>query len=184
MHGAKVHAFALASLYESPTCGAHDSGSRADTQNCGGTLVAYRAAIDSALVRLGRSPSSAYNVTSAGSGANAISTARSIGTHHPSGRARAIIQNTQTLTIMNNRIGIGGSSTATHGQTGLHSQGTTEPGSSGAALVIQANAPGGSGGRLIGTLSGGGAACSGSVLNNQPDCTGKFSVAFDGASAS
>ncbi|MEO7431853.1 MAG: hypothetical protein ABIR62_07480 [Dokdonella sp.] len=170
--------------YESPTCGAHGGGSTADTQNGGATLVAHRADVDFSLVRLNSMPSSAFNVAYAGWDANGTATAGSIGIHHPSGWVKAITQNTHTLTTINNCIGTGGGSTATHWKTGPYAQGTTEGGSSGSALLIPSNAPGGGGGRVIGMLSGGGAACSGSVPNTLTDCYGKFSVAFDGSSAS
>ncbi|MEO7432636.1 MAG: hypothetical protein ABIR62_11570 [Dokdonella sp.] len=170
--------------YESSTCGAHGGGSTADTQNGGATLVAHRADVDFALVRLNSMPSSAFDVAYAGWDANGTATAGSIGVHHPSGWVKAITQNTHTLTTVNNCIGTGGSSTATHWKTGPYAQGTTEGGSSGSALLIPSNAPGGIGGRVIGMLSGGGAACSGNVPNTLTDCYGKFSVAFDGASAS
>jgi hypothetical protein len=164
--------------YQSPTCGAHGGGSTADTQNGGATLVAHRTDVDFSLVRLNSTPSSAYNVVYAGWDANGAAVQGSIGIHHPSGWVKAITQNTHTLTTINSCIGTGGS--GTHWQTGPYAQGTTEGGSSGSAILIPAGDASGSGGRVIGTLSGGGAACNGSVPNNQPDCYGKLSVAFNG----
>jgi hypothetical protein len=168
--------------YESPSCGAHGGGSTADTQNGGATLVAHRADVDFSLVRLNSTPSSAFDVAYAGWDANGVAQAGSIGIHHPSGWVKAITQNTHTLTTIDSCILAG--TTDTHWQTGPYAQGTTEGGSSGSALLIPANAPGGLGGRVIGTLSGGGAACSGNVPNSLTDCYGKLSVAFDGPSAS
>jgi len=168
--------------YESPSCGAHGGGSTADTQNGGATLVAHRADVDFSLVRLNSTPSAAYDVVFAGWDANGAAPAGSIGIHHPSGWVKAVTQNTHTLTTVDSCILAG--ATATHWQTGPYAQGTTEGGSSGSALLIPSNAPGGTGNRVIGTLSGGGAACSGSVPNSQTDCYGKLSVAFDGPNAS
>jgi V8-like Glu-specific endopeptidase len=170
--------------YESPTCGQHGGGSDVDTQNGGATLVANRADADFSLVRLNSTPSAGFDVVYAGWVASTDVPLGSIGIHHPSGWMKAITQNTHTLTTINNCIGTGGGSTNTHWQTGPYAQGTTEGGSSGSALLIPAGDPSGYGNRVIGMLSGGGAACSGSVPNNQPDCYGKFSVAWDGASSS
>ena len=54
--------------------------------------------------------------------------------------------------------------------------GVTEPGSSGSPLFNQD-------GRIIGQLYGGGAACSGTVNNGQPDWYGRFDVSWDNGSS-
>ena len=85
-----------------------------------------------------------------------------------------------------NCIGTGAGSSNTHWLTGPYTQGTTEGGSSGSGLWIPASDPGGRGKRLIGVLSGGTALCS-TTNPTQPDngvdCYGKFSVAWNGATA-
>lgn len=168
--------------YQSPTCGQHGGGSTSDTQNGGATLVAHRTDVDFSLVRLNSTPPTGYGVYYAGWDATGLTPGGSIGIHHPSGWVKAITETAHPLTTMNSCIGSGGSQT--HWRTGApYAQGTTEGGSSGSAIVVPAGDAIGHGGLVIGTLSGGSAACNGSVPNNGYDCYGKLAVAWDGASA-
>lgn len=170
--------------YESPTCGAHGNATMQDVQYGGATLLAHRADVDFSLVRLNSQPSSAFQVAYAGWYASTGVPGGSIGIHHPSGWVKAITQNTHAPTTVNNCIGTGGGSTATHWRVGPYAQGTTEGGSSGSAIFIPAGDASGFGNRAIGILSGGSSECSGNVPNAGSDCYGKLSVAFDGPSPS
>jgi len=104
--------------------------------------------------------------------------------HHPSGDVKKITAG-PAPTTMDSCIAT--TTTAnTHWMTGPYTQGTTEGGSSGSGLFAVAGS-GGIAHHLIGTLSGGTAACS-DAAPGQPndgfDCYGKLSVAWNGASAS
>lgn len=167
--------------YQSPACGQHGGGSTSQTQNGGATLRMHRQDVDVSLVELNSSPPIAYNVFYAGWDASGVVPAGSIGIHHPSGWVKAITEDNNGLTTMNSCIGAGSN---THWRTGApYAQGTTEGGSSGSAIVVPAGDASGHQNLIIGTLSGGSAACSGSVPNSGYDCYGKFSVAWNGASA-
>lgn len=168
--------------YESPTCGQHGGGSTSDTQNGGATLIAHRTDVDFSLVELNTTPPGAYHVYYSGWDATGAVPDGSIGIHHPSGWVKAITETAHALTTMNSCIGSGGSQT--HWRTGEpYAQGTTEGGSSGSAIFVPAGDVTGHDNLIIGTLSGGTAACAGSVPNNGYDCYGKTSVAWDGTSA-
>ena len=167
--------------YESPSCGQHGGGSTSQTQAGGATLRSHRADVDVALVELNSLPPTAYGVYYAGWDASGIVPAGSIGIHHPSGWVKAITEDNNGLTTMNSCIGSGSS---THWRTGApYAQGTTEGGSSGSAIFVPAGDATGHGNLILGTLSGGSALCSGSVPNSGYDCYGKFSLAWEGASA-
>lgn len=167
--------------YESPSCGQHGGGSTSQTQAGGGTLRMHRADVDVALVELNNLPPTAYGVYYAGWDASGVVPAGSIGIHHPSGWVKAITEDNNGLTTMNSCIGSGSS---THWRTGApYAQGTTEGGSSGSAIVVPSGDATGHQNLIIGTLSGGSALCAGSVPNSGYDCYGKFSVAWEGASA-
>ena len=149
----------------------------------GATLRATRDDADFTLVELSQAPDESWNVYYAGWDASNTTPAGTIGIHHPSGDAKKITAGPRPSTT-DNCIGTGGSSTNTHWWTGPYSQGTTEGGSSGSGLFVVA----GSGHEklLIGTLSGGFAACSTSnpsVPNDDNDCYGKLASAWNGASS-
>lgn len=168
--------------YQSPACGQHGGGSTAQTQEGGATLLAHRTDVDFSLVKLNTAPPSTYNVYFAGWDSSGDVPGGSIGIHHPSGWVKAITSTTHALTSMNSCIGTGGSQT--HWRTGApYTQGTTEGGSSGSAIVVPVADATGHDRLVIGTLSGGSAACSGSVPNTGYDCYGKLSVAWNGNSA-
>lgn len=168
--------------YQSPSCGQHGGGSTSQTQAGGATLRSHRADVDVALVELNSLPPTDYGVYYAGWDASGVVPAGSIGIHHPSGWVKAITEDANGLTTMNSCIGSGG--TSSHWRTGSpYAQGTTEGGSSGSAIFVPAGDASGHQNLILGTLSGGSAACSGSVPNSGYDCYGKFSVAWEGASA-
>ncbi len=168
--------------YESPTCGQHGGDNQGDnTQNGGATLIAHRADVDFSLVQLNSTPDPSFNVYYAGWDATGDLPDGSIGVHHPSGWVKAITEDSNGLSTMNSCIGSGNQ---THWRTGQpYSQGTTEGGSSGSMIMVPSGDITGHDNLIIGTLSGGSAACSGSVPNAGYDCYGKFSVAWDGSSS-
>jgi len=172
--------------YESPTCGQH-GGDNQDQQTLtgGAQLRAHRADVDFSLTELNNTPPADFTAYYAGWDATGAIPDGAIGIHHPSGWVKAITETAHALTTMNSCIGSGGSQT--HWRTGQpYSQGTTEGGSSGSAIFVPNGDATGHGNLIIGTLSGGSAACSSSnpsQPNTGYDCYGKFAVAWDGSSA-
>jgi hypothetical protein len=150
----------------------------------GATLRASRADADFSLVELTQSPQTAWNPYYAGWDASGTVPSGTIGLHHPSGDVKKITAGPAPATTSN--CIASGTTSSTHWLTGPYSQGTTEGGSSGSGLFAPA-ADGSHAKLLIGTLSGGGAACS-SISPGQPnsenDCYGKFAAAWNGASSS
>ncbi|MEO8460707.1 MAG: hypothetical protein ABI451_09275, partial [Dokdonella sp.] len=168
--------------FQSPTCGQHGGGSQTQTQTGGATLRAHRADVDFTLVELSQMPPASYNVYYDGWDVSGTAPGGSIGIHHPSGDVKAITQGIGTLPTINSCIGTGG--VMTHWRTGApYSQGTTEGGSSGSAILVPFGDPSGHDKLITGTLSGGDAACSGNVPNSGDDCYGKLSVSFNGSSS-
>lgn len=171
--------------YQSTQCATTTGFSLAQNQT-GATLRATRADADFTLVELNTTPSPAWNLFHAGWDASGVAPSSSIGLHHPRGDVAKVTQGTTAPSNYSNCIGTGAGSANTHWLTGPYNQGTTEGGSSGSGLWIPSADASGRGKRLIGVLSGGTALCS--VVNpTQPgnglDCYGKFSAAWNGASA-
>lgn len=148
----------------------------------GATLRATRTDADFSLVELAQPPEDAWNVYRAGWDATGAQPVATIGIHHPFGDAKKITAGPAPSTTSNC---IAGGAPGTHWQAGPYAQGTTEGGSSGSGLFVAAN-DGLRARLLIGTLTGGDAACS-TASPTQPngdvDCYGKFSAAWNGASA-
>jgi hypothetical protein len=173
--------------YQSIECGAlvpPQGGFFGDDQH-GASLRATRADADFALVQLSQAPDPAWSVYFAGWDASGAMPSGTIGIHHPSGDVKKITAGPSPGTV-DNCIGTGGSSTGTHWETGPYTQGTTEGGSSGSALFATAATGGGHARLLIGTLSGGFAACDAfdpTQPNRETDCYGKLAAAWNGASA-
>lgn len=166
---AEASSMALIWNYQSPNCGQHGGGSMADTQTGGATLRAHRADVDFSLVELNQSPPASYNVYFAGWNSFDSAPDGSIGIHHPSGDVKAITQGMGALQTIDSCIGSGG--VATHWKTGgPYTQGTTEGGSSGSPLLVPNGSTYPTQNLVIGTLSGGTAACNGSVPNSGYDC--------------
>jgi hypothetical protein len=174
--------------YQSIVCGglvAPAGGYFNDDQH-GASLRATRADADFALVELLQTPDPAWDVYYAGWDASGALPSGTIGIHHPSGDVKKITAGPAPGTT-DNCIGTGGASANTHWETGPYSQGTTEGGSSGSGLFVKAGNGSGRDRLLIGTLSGGLAACSESnptQPNNETDCYGKLASAWNGPSAS
>ncbi|HMM66515.1 MAG TPA: trypsin-like serine protease [Dokdonella sp.] len=168
--------------YQSTSCATNTGISFAQNQT-GTTLRATRADADFTLVELNQDPDPAWNLYYAGWDATNIAPSGSIGLHHPRGDVAKVNNAPIAPRTTNNCIDTGGGSTNTHWYAGPYDQGTTEGGSSGSGLWIPAGDAGGRGKRLIGVLSGGSAACAGSVPDNGFDCYGKLSAGWDGASA-
>lgn len=157
--------------YESPTCGQHGGGSLARNQS-GATFRASKADVDFTLIELDDVPDSSFNVYYSGWDRSNVASVGAVGIHHPSGDEKSISFANSTLFTVDSCIGNGSS---THWQVTWNS-GTTEPGSSGSGIWNPSTH------LLMGILSGGDAACS---APNDPDCYGKFSVAWQsGSSAS
>lgn len=168
--------------YESTQCGAlvaPADGWFNDDQR-GARLRASRADVDVTLVELDQAPQADWNVYYAGWDASGAAPRSTIGIHHPSGDAKKITAGPAPSVVANCTLSAPIASN-THWQAGPYSQGTTEGGSSGSALFVPA---GGSGQkRVIGTLSGGDAACFGSQPNVATDCYGRVATAWNGGSA-
>lgn len=169
---------------QSLQCGsivAPTQGFYADDQH-GAALRATRADVDVTLLELSGTPESDWNLYYAGWDAGGAAVSGTIGIHHPSGDLKKITAG-PAVSTMGNCI----SSTltsGTHWHAGPYTQGTTEGGSSGSALFGTNGSS--SAHRVIGTLSGGSAACS-QTSPTQPDdgydCYGKLSVAWNGSSS-
>lgn len=100
----------------------------------------------------------------------------SFGIHHPSGDIQKVCRDDQGG--LRTTINFNGDPNTQVWRIADWDLGVTEPGSSGSALYNQD-------GHIIGLLSGGFAACSGTNDNNQEDWYGRFGVAWDfGASSS
>jgi hypothetical protein len=169
--------------YQSTRCGslsAPAGGFFGDDQH-GAALRATRADVDFTLLELSQPPDPAWNVYYAGWDAGGVVPSGTIGINPPSGDVKKItsgpVPGTSASCIVDTPT-----VASTHWVTGPYLQGTTEGGSSGSGLFVPAGA-GNATRRLIGTLSGGAAECSGSQPNADTDCYGKFAVAWNGPSA-
>jgi subtilisin-like proprotein convertase family protein len=143
------------------------------TQNQTGAIFrARRQDVDMALVELAAIPDQSFNVHYAGWDRSGDAPTGTVGIHHPRGDEKAISFSSQLL-IQSNSCIISGTSN-THWTVPRWDDGTTEPGSSGSGIWHPQRQ------RVIGFLSGGGAACG----NSLSDCYGRMDVAWDGADAS
>lgn len=168
--------------YQSMRCGslvAPPDGWFNDEQR-GATLRAARADVDVTLVELDETPQPDWHVYYAGWDANGAAPGGTIGIHHPSGDAKKITAGPAPSVVANCTVDVP-TAADTHWQTGPYSHGTTEGGSSGSALFVPAGSSGQK--RVIGTLTGGDAACLGSQPNFATDCYGRLASAWNGGSA-
>ncbi|UKN01137.1 T9SS type A sorting domain-containing protein [Paracrocinitomix mangrovi] len=150
------------------TAGSTDPGPPYDQTANGATVLTNNGGSDFALLNIDNmtlTDAQNWNLFYAGwdnSDANTVTTGTGI--HHPSGDVKKICQEANALT-----------QTPWNGaacwQIANWDQGVTEPGSSGSPLFDQ-------NGRIIGQLFGGGAACSGTTDNNQPDYYGRIGVSW------
>lgn len=149
----------------------------------GAVLRASRADVDFTLIELNQTPDPAWNLYYAGWDASGATPIGTIGIHHPSADVKKITAGPGPG-ITGSCISDTPTANNTHWATGPYTQGTTEDGSSGSGLF--ASNAGAHARLLIGTLSGGDAACS-SVVPSQPnagtDCYGRLAVAWNGATA-
>jgi len=159
--------------FERPNCGA---GTPDDTQTTSGaTLLSdvdgtpgggVRGA-DHLLMQLSENPADAYDVYFAGWDARGTTPQNVTGIHHPAGDAKKISMENDPLSS----AAYGSptpNNTAPHWRVADWDSGTTEGGSSGSGLFDNTTK------RLVGMLSGGGAACG----NDASDWYGKFSYAW------
>lgn len=156
--------------FESPTCGALSGGSLSDNQT-GAVFRTRRQDVDMCLVELDEFPDPLSEVFYTGWDRSGDVPQGSVGIHHPNTDEKSISFNDDPLTTSGSCIA---SSTNTHWFVDNWEDGTTEPGSSGSGLWDPDSK------LLVGFLSGGLASCT--TLDY--DCYGKFSVAWDGTSAS
>lgn len=171
--------------YESAVCGDLSGGIANNVQTGGGTWRAARVDADFTLVELNTQPDPSFQVYYAGWDATGAVPPSSVGISHPSNDEKALAFNDDPLGTSASCIG-GPGTPGTHWTVDNYEEGMTEPGSSGSGIwntysndPYAPNNP-----RLVGVLSGGGAACAGSVPNTLGDCYGKFSAAWVGASPS
>jgi hypothetical protein len=170
--------------YQSTRCGtlaAPPAGFFGDDQH-GALLRATRSDADFSLLELTGAAEPEWNLYRAGWDASGAAPAATVGIHHPSGDVKKITAGPAPSTIAS--CIVDGAVAATHWRTGPYTQGTTEGGSSGSGLFAAAGASGAR--RLIGTLSGGDAACSSAAPtrpNAGTDCYGQFAVAWNGRDA-
>ncbi len=171
--------------YQSTLCNqlSAPAGGYLNDDQHGAVLRASRADVDFSLVELSQAPDPAWNLYYAGWDAGGATPTGTIGIHHPSADVKKITAGPSPGTT-NSCISDSPTATNTHWATGPYTQGTTENGSSGSGLFA---ANGDAHARLlIGTLSGGDAACS-SIAPSQPnagtDCYGRLAIAWNGASA-
>jgi len=159
--------------FERPNCG---SGTPDDTQTTSGAIL--RADVDGnpggtirqsdhLLMELTENPADNFDVYFAGWDASGNTPQSVTGIHHPAGDAKKISMENDVLTstaYSNNVVNANG----THWRVIDWDSGTTEGGSSGSAIFDDVTK------RLVGMLSGGGAAC----VNDLSDWYGKFSFAW------
>ena len=138
----------------------------------GATLRASNDGSDFALVQINNltlATAQAWGLFYAGWDHTGSPVTSAIGIHHPSGDIMKYARENNNL-VQETWSG------AQCWRVSNWDEGVTEPGSSGSGLWDNNH-------RLIGQLYGGGAACSGTNDNNQPDWYGRFDISWNGASA-
>lgn len=147
--------------YESPTCESEDVELKSIS---GASVVSYSENLDFLLLKLSENIPADYEVLYSGWDARGISSKGAFTIHHPEGDIKkiSIEEDTPYTTTY------AGYDDDAHWAVYDYEVGSTEPGSSGAGLV-SAN------GKLIGTLTGGGSACSNPINDRYQ----KFSSAYN-----
>jgi hypothetical protein len=137
----------------------------------GGVLRAANSNADFTLTELNTAPNPAWGIYYNGWDAtDATTNTRATGIHHPSGDIKKICHSEMAPTKQTTNFN--GNPNAQMWRVASWTEGVTEPGSSGSPLFNQD-------GRVIGVLSGGAAACSGTSNNGQYDIYGRFGIAWD-----
>ena len=172
--------------YQSSICRALSGGeisspspSGLPTQS-GAQLLASSGRSDVTLLRLNGTVPAAANAFWAGWDRRDAAPASAVGIHHPAGDEKRISLENNPITITNRTFNVG--SILLSPGTGLEvanwDSGTTEQGSSGSALFTQDTK------RIVGTLSGGSAQCSGTANNGQSDTYGRLFTGWEGEGGS
>lgn len=151
--------------FESPACGQHGGGSLAQNQS-GAIFRMAKSDVDVTLIELEEMPEPGFQVYYSGWDRSGVTPNGAVGIHHPNNDEKSISFASNALTTVNSCIGTGGLDT--HWNV-VWTSGVTEPGSSGSGIWDPDTH------LLVGTLSGGGSACS---TPFDADCYGKFSVAW------
>lgn len=167
--------------YQSTQCAvlAPPAGGYFGDNQTGATLRATREDVDVSLVELHQAPLPEWKVYYAGWDATGAFPAGTAGLHHPSGDVKKITFGPMPSPTVNCIVDAPPVSD-THWLAGPYSEGATEGGSSGSALFALVGNSGQK--RVLGTLSGGDAACIGTQPNGATDCYGRLSSAWNGAS--
>ncbi|MEM9056120.1 MAG: DUF4215 domain-containing protein [Pseudomonadota bacterium] len=167
--------------FESAMCGDLSGGIASDVQTGGAVWRAARADADFTLLELTTVPDPSFGVYYSGWDATGSVPPSSVGISHPSNDEKALAFNDDALTTTNSCIGPTGVGN-THWNVDNYEEGMTEPGSSGSGIwnTYGPDPYNPVAKRLVGVLSGGSAACAGSVPNAGFDCYGKFSEAWAG----
>ncbi|MBU2018335.1 MAG: T9SS type A sorting domain-containing protein [Bacteroidetes bacterium] len=168
--------------WESPSgqtvcAGTNNSGNGPQNLNVNGaTLKASNVTSDFSLVLLNNKPDSLWGIFYSGwDHSDGLTVTSATGIHHPDGDIKKISKENQSLNQQTIQFNGGQNRTW---QVADWDLGVTEPGSSGSPLFDQNR-------RVIGVLSGGGAACNGTNDNGQADYFGRFGYAWNnGATAS
>ena len=136
--------------FESPSCGQHGGGSKADAQS-GAVLKAEYSPSDVTLLQLDDLPDPAFGVTYAGWDRGSGVPVSAVCIHHPNTQEKSISFENDPLSVTSNGDNAGPGD-GTHLRVGDWDLGTTEQGSSGAPLFDQDH-------HVVGQLHGGAAAC-------------------------
>jgi len=150
-----------------PQCatGSNSTDGSFDQTASGANLLANNSNSDVALLEITAPLPNSWDLVWAGWDRNSTPATYTVGIHHPSGDIMKVCRDDDAPTT----------SVQSGAQVWFVNEwetGVTEPGSSGSPLFNQD-------GRIIGQLFGGGAACSGTDNNGQPDWYGRFDVSWD-----
>ena len=168
--------------FQRAVCG-QGSGSTQQTQNGAtyrsswGTLGQSGSGSDMALVELDALPNSIFNVYYSGWDRRNVEPSSAIAVHQPSGDEKAISFDNDALTVTDYLVDTRDAQLQQYFlRIGDWEEGTTEPGSSGSGIWNSQR-------HLVGTLSGGRAACetpTSPTDNDQPDWYGRFYSHWEG----
>lgn len=152
---------------QQPRCGSNAPVSTSDNLQVASVLAQDRRT-DYTLLLLASVPPASYKAYYAGWDARGVAPGSGVAIHHPSGDDKKISSFTRAATAEDS-VPIDTFSVDAWGV--VWSSGTTEPGSSGSALWNQDH-------RIVGTLSGGNAECSGDQTNGESDYFARFDKSF------